>query len=321
MRDSRFIGLNTFSSTEKGYPLWTDAEGNYSISNLPKGEYNVELDIPLILLAKNRTVYQNNIGIDRIIYLSENEHKELNFNFVPPINIKPKGITYPQDNKVNIKWEKVEGAAYYYVNITTMYDPINLVGSSGAFPINQKIADTSYTLDIEKMNNQNLAQFTNEDGLVNNYEWAIEQILKLPKEDIKEEQYSNLADIYLRLKDFNGAKGCFNKARTLGLDYLYDYPLLELYLEDFNEALKLSQNISGFLYSGNKNNFIEALKEIKNVDKTSEDYKAFREILRSVLSREKDYKKKYKDNNSKIKNSTLSKMMTEIAIDYNLNEE
>ncbi|MBZ9686577.1 hypothetical protein G9F72_009580 [Clostridium estertheticum] len=152
------------------------------------------------------------------------------------------------------------------------------------------------------------------------YEWALQQILALPKEELKKEQYSDLADIYLRLKDFNSAKECFNKARTMGLDYLYDYPLLELYLEDFEDALKLSQNISGFLYNGNKSNFIEALKEIKSVDKTSEDYKAFREILGSVLCREKDYKQKYKDNNSKIKDTTLNKMMTEIAKDYNLNE-
>ncbi|MBZ9686578.1 hypothetical protein G9F72_009585 [Clostridium estertheticum] len=167
LRDSKFIGLNTFSSGEKGYPLWTDSEGNYSISNLPKGEYNIELDIPLILLAKSRTVYQDNIGINRIIELSENENKELNFNFVSPMNIEPKGIVEPQANKVNIKWEKVEGAAYYYVNITTMDDPINLVGSSGTAPVNEKITDTNYTLYIDGINNQSRSFSIDEDGLVN----------------------------------------------------------------------------------------------------------------------------------------------------------
>ncbi|MGH4123656.1 MAG: hypothetical protein ACREV6_12085 [Clostridium sp.] len=466
LRDSRFIGLNTFSSGEKGYPLWTDDGGNYSISNLPKGEYNIELDIPLILLSKNRTVYQNTIGINRIIELSQNEDKELNFNFVPPINIEPKGIVEPRSHNINIKWEKVQGAAYYYVNITTMNDPINLVGSSFTGAFSEKITDTHYTLDIDGINKYNKSLTTNENGLVNvqaylgifvagfkvpfsvtaydkenniissssaiqekyenlnlisspkrnllegdkllihkkpeealksyekqltnnpndirvlkvltrmykigvrcdtknrgkylgkdiykamdlanrsykltgniedvkyvlngiyrdfnntkDYEWAIQQILKLPKEEIKKEQYSDLGDIHLRLKDFNSAKECFNKARFLGADYLYDYPILELYLEDFDESLKLAQNISGFLYNGNKSNFIGALKEIKTVDKTSQDYKAFREILGCVLSKEKDYKKKYKENNSKIKDLTLNKMMIEIAKDYTLNED
>ncbi len=463
LRDSRFIGLNTFSSGEKGYPFWTDEGGNYSIPKLSKGEYNIEVDIPLILLAKNRTVYQDNIGINKIIELSENESKEMNFTFVHPMNISPKGITHPEDNKVNIKWEKVDGAAYYYVNLTTMEDPINLVGSSGTAPVNEKITGTTYTLRTDGVNNQSRSYNINENGLVNiqaylgvfspglkvpfsvtaydkrnniissswaiqekyenlniisspqveilegdklltqkkpeealksyenylvsnpndvhvidvltrmykigirydmkntgeylgkdiyksmnlanrsykltgdieavkyvlnsiyrdvnttkDYKWALQQILNLPKEEIKKEQYLDLADINLRLKDFNSAKENFKTARNLGLDYLYDYPLLELYLEDFDESLKLSQNISGFLYNGNKSNFIQALKEIKHVDKTSEDYKAFREILGSVLCREKDYKKKYKDNISKIKNSTLNKMMIEISKDYNL---
>lgn len=466
LRDSRYTDLNAFRTGETGYPTMTDADGNYIFSKLPKGEYNIELNLPLILLAKNRTVYQNSNGINRIIELSDNESKEMNSNFVSPIKIEPKGIVQPENNKINIKWEKVEEAAYYYVNITTMDDPINLVGSSGTSAFSERITDTSYTLNIDAMNKYNNSLSSNEDGLINiqaylgifvagfkvpfsvtaydnkdnlissssaiqekyenlniifipkgdllegdklliqkkpeealiryqkylannpndiralnvltrmykigirfdmknrgksigkdiykamdlanrsykltgdienikyvlnfissdfnttkDYHWAIQQILKLPEKELKEEQYLTLGNLYLRLKDFNNAEKSFIKAKSMGLDYLYDYPLLELYLEDFDEALISSQNITGFMYNANKSNFIEALKKIKSVDKNSEDYKVFKEILGNVLSKETDYKQKYKDNNSKIKNATLNKLMAEIAKDYNLNED
>ena len=465
LRDSRFMALNTFSTGDKGYPVWTDAEGNYRIPKLPKGEYNIGLDIPLILLSKNRTVYQDNIGINRIIELSEKENKEVNFNFVPPINIEPKGIIEPKDNKLNIKWEKVEGAAYYYVNTTNIDDPINLVGSSFTGAVSEKITDTSYTLDIDKINKQSKGLSTSGEGLVNiqaylgtffsgykvpfsvtaydnndniissssalqekyenlniisipkgellegdkllidkkpeealksyekylannpndihtievltriykigvrhdlkndkfegrdlykalvlanrsykltgdieevkyvlnyvytdlsnfkDYQWTLQQILKLPKEEIKIEQYVDLGYLYLRLKEFNKADESFNKASSMGYDYLYEHSLLKLYLEDFKVALKLSQNVKGFMYSGNKSNFIEGLKEIQSVDKTSEDYKTFRELLESILSKEKDYKKKYNEKNTKIKDKVLNKIMLEIAKEHNLNED
>ena len=465
LRDSRFMMLNAFSTGDKGYPIWTDAEGNYSISNLPKGEYDIEVDIPLILLSNNRTVYQNSNGVNKGIELFENESKEINFNFVPPITIEPKGITQPQDNKIYIKWEKVEGAAYYYVNTTTIDDPINLVGGSFTGAVSGKITDTSYTLNIDEIDKRSKGLSTSGDGLVNiqaylgaflpgfkvpfsvtaydkedniignssaiqekyenlniisikerellegdnllidkkpeealksyekhlsanpndihtievltrmykigirndwknskfegrdlykamelanrsykltgnieevkyvlnnvywdsdnikDYAWAVHQILKLPKEEIKEDEYADLGSLYLRLKDFNKAEESFNKARTMGVEYLYDYPLLNLYLEDFDEALILSENIKHFMYSGNKGNFIEGLKEIVGVDKSSEDYKAFREILESILSRENTYKEKYKEKNTKIKDKVLSKIMLEIAREYNLNED
>lgn len=464
LRDSRFIELNSYITGQKGYPIWTDAEGNYRIPKLPKGEYDLELDIPLILIDNNRTVYQNRNEINNGVELSDNESKEINFNFVPPITIEPKGIVHPKDNKVNIKWEKVDGAAYYYVNITTMDDPINLVGDSGTGIISKKITNTDYTLNIDEMNNQNKLTSTNGDGLVNiqaylgmffpgskvpfsvtaydnkdniissssaiqekyenlniisttagefldgdkllidkkpekalksyeeyleanpndihtirvltrmyrlgirndfknnkfegrdihkalefakesykltgniedvkyvlsnvytalnnteDYQWALQQILNLPKEEIKEEQYLDLGKLYLRLKNFNKAEESFHKSRSTGLDSLYEYPLLKLYLEDFDGALILAQNIKFSMNIGNKNIFIEGLKAIKTTDKTSQDYKIFKEILGSILSNDKDYKKKYKENSSKIKDTVLNKIMIEIAKDYSLTE-
>jgi tetratricopeptide (TPR) repeat protein len=462
LRDSRFTMLNFFSPGDKGYPIWTDAEGNYRIPKLPKGEYDIELDIPLILLANNRTIYQNRSGINKAIELSENESKEINFNFVPPINIEPKGTTQLKDNKVYIKWEKVEGAAYYYVNVTAMEDPIKLVGGSFYGPVSEKITATSYTLNIQDINKQSKGQSTSGDGLVNiqaylgiffsefkipfsvtaydkndniissssaiqekyenlhimlipkaellegdellinkkpeealksyekhlannpkdihtievltrmykigirndwkdnkfeardiykaldlanrsykltgnieevkyvlsniymdfnnakDYQWALQEILKLPKEEIKKEQYADLGYLYLRLKEFNKADESFNKAISMGYDYLYESPLLKLYLEDFHEALIITQDIKYVMYSVNKDNFIKGLKEIKDVDKASEDYKAFREILGSILSKENGYKEKYKEKNSKIKNTILNRIMLEIAKEQNL---
>lgn len=464
LRDSRFTMLNSYRTGEDLYPVFTDAEGNYRITNLPKGEYDIQLDIPLILLAKNRTVYQSINDINKGIDLSENESKEINFNFVLPINIEPKGILHPQDNKVNIKWEKVEGAEYYYVNISVMDDPINLAGGNTTGAVSEKVTDTSYTLNISKLNKQSKGLSTNGEGLVNiqsylgaffsefkipfsvtaydkedniisnssaiqekyenlniisipkgdliegdrllidkkpekalnsyekhlannpndihtievltrmykigmrydwennkymgrdlykamelanrsykltgnigevkyvlsyihvdfdnikDYKWAVQQILNLPKEEIEKEEYANLGSLYLRLNDFNSAEESYNKAISMGYDFLYEYPLLKLYLEDFQEALILTEDIKYFMYSGNKGIFIEGLKEIKNVDKTSEDYKTFKELLGGILSKEKGYKEKYKKENYKIKNKVLIKIMLEIASEYNLTE-
>jgi uncharacterized protein (UPF0297 family) len=76
------------------------------------------------------------------------------------------------------------------------------------------------------------------------------------------------------------------------------------------------------LIQGLKNKEAPAFEALLNIygDKTSEDYKAFREILGSVLSKEKDYKKKYKQENTKIKDSILNKIMIELAKEYNLTE-
>jgi tetratricopeptide (TPR) repeat protein len=464
LRDSRFIALNAFRTGEKGYPIWTDAEGNYRVPNLPKGQYDLEIDIPLILLASNRTVYQNRNEINKGVAISENESKEINFNFVEPLNIEPRGISEPKDNKININWEKVEGAAYYYLNITTMDDPINLVGSSSTGSVSEKITDTNYILHIDEINKKSMGLSTDGDGLVSiqsylgtffsefkvpfsvtaydkndniissssaiqekyenlniitipkvdilegdellmhkkpeealksyekhlannpndihtievltrmykigirndweknkfegrdlykamelanrsyrltgsieevkyvlsyiytdfnnakDYQWALEQILKLPTEHIQKEQYADLGNLYLRLKNFNKAEECFSKARSMGHDFLYDYPLLELYLENFDNALELTKNIEYFMYNGNKENFMEGLKEIKDIDKVSEDYKVFRDILGKILSKDKDYKKEYNDKNTKIKDKVINKIMLEIAREHNLNE-
>ena len=82
----------------------------------------------------------------------------------------------------------------------------------------------------------------------------------------------------------------------------------------------LTQNIKYLINFGNKGNFIEGLKEIENVDKTSEDYKVFRKLLGSILSKEDGYKEKYKVENSKIKNTILNAIMLEIAKEQSLEE-
>ena len=154
---------------------------------------------------------------------------------------------------------------------------------------------------------------------VEEYQWAVQQILKLPKEEIKQDQYADLGYLYLRLKDFTKAEESFKKATSAGHNYLYDYPLLKLYLEDFDDALVLAQDIEYFMYNGSKNNFIAHLKNIGTVDRTSKDYKVFREILGSILSREEGYKEKYKDESYKIEDLILKELMTEIAKEHNLN--
>ncbi len=183
-----------------------------------------------------------------------------------------------------------------------------------------ELANRLYKLtgNIEEVKNV-LNHIYTEVNTVKDYQWAVQQILELPIEEMKMDQYADLGYLYLRLKDFTKAEESFKKATSMGHNYLYEYPLLKLYLEDFHEALVLAENIEYFMNNGNKGNFIADLKKIEIVDKTSEDYKVFRKILVSILSREDGYKEKYKTESSKIKDSILKGLMTEIAKEQNLN--
>ena len=159
-----------------------------------------------------------------------------------------------------------------------------------------EMANRLYKLtgSIEEVKNV-LSHIYTEVNTIKEYQWAVQQILKLPEEEIKQDQYADLGYLYLRLKDFTKAEESFKKATSMGHNYLYDYPLLKLYLEDFDDALVLAQDMEYFMYNGSKNNFIVNLKKIETVDRTSKDYKVFIEILGSILSREEGYKEKYKN--------------------------
>jgi hypothetical protein len=460
LKNSRWYNLNGYSSFEEGFFVLTDFEGKYVIPNLPEGNYVFSIQIPSIRFSNERTVYQKKIT--GWIDLKKGDSKEINFNFVKPLNILgTEKIINPVDNKVNIHWETVEGASYYQVFISNVEDPFELSGSSTTVTISDKVFNTEYVFDIDKINNMSVGNFNASDGLYNiqaylgtffpgakvpysvnaynkkgdiitssmpvlakyedvnlivmsqqdllegdrllidkkplkavefyesylknnpndihslmvlsriykigtrynyetgenegkdihksiqlsnkiykltgdieylrsglssieyyinteeDYKWAIKEILKLPEKKLTEDQYQSLAVLELKLKNFKQSNYYYEKANLTSSYCDEDYVLLKLYLEDFSGALKLAESDKFTMYRGNKNKFIEGIKALEDIDKTSEAYIAFKDIIKSIISREKGYKEKYKAYTGKFKGD-LKNIVKQIEIEYDL---
>lgn len=145
----------------------TDFDGNYTIPLLPEGDYIMGVGIP--------TIYLDNTSIqtpsEGYFHLKKGENKELNFTFTPPMKlISQKGTVVPIDGKVDVEWEKVEGAKYYLVRLIQFEEPGNLEGNNHsycAFSPGDKIFDTSYTIDINKVNMATHGFMMNDKGELN----------------------------------------------------------------------------------------------------------------------------------------------------------
>lgn len=460
LKDSRFENINGYNSPETGFFVWTDFEGKYVIPNLPKGNYVFSIQIPSIRLSNDTTVYQKRI--DNWIDLDQGENKEINFNFVQPLNILENDREIkPSDNKVYVHWEEVKGASYYQVFLSNVENPFELIGSSTTVPISDKVFNTEYTFDIEKINTMSMGNFSDGDGLYNiqaylgtffpgarvpysvnaydakgdiitssmpvlaqykdmnliampqqdllegdrllidkkplravefyenylknnpedihalkvlskiykigtrynhetsknegknihkavqlsnkiyeltgdieyfkaglssieyyvntenDYKWAVKEILKIPEKKLTEDEYDSLAALELKLKNFEKANYYFEKVSLTSNYYDKDYVLLKVYLEDFNGALKLVETDKVSMYIQNRKKFIEGIEILENIDKNSESYIAFKDIVKSIISREEGYKEKYKSCLWKIKGD-LEGILKVIEIEYRL---
>lgn len=142
----------------------TDFEGNFIMPNLPEGDYIMGAGIPTIYL--DRTRFQT--PSEGYFHLNKGEKKEFNFNFVPPMKlVKPKGTVAPVDNRVEIEWERVEGAAYYLIRLIAFEKHNANVGSYSSFSPTDRIFDTKYTLDIDEVNMGEYGFMMSDEGELN----------------------------------------------------------------------------------------------------------------------------------------------------------
>lgn len=142
--------LGSFIGQEKeGIMAVTDFDGNYRIEGIQNGKYEVGVDVPVVDLYN--TTYQT--PKEGYAILKGEATKEFNFTFVPPIKVsKPKGTVSLIDNKVCLEWQKVDGAAYYRINVVEFQNPDEMKGNSVSGPITEEIYGTKATLNINKIN-------------------------------------------------------------------------------------------------------------------------------------------------------------------------
>lgn len=149
LKDEKDGNLNSLGDEQDCITGVTDFNGNYAIPSLPEGNYILGVGIPTTYL--DNTVFE--IPDETYFQLGGQEKKEYNFSFSLPMKmIEPTGTVVPKDGKVEVQWEKVIGAAYYIVRLVEFENPLTMEGSYSAFSAGDKILDTRYTIDINKLN-------------------------------------------------------------------------------------------------------------------------------------------------------------------------
>ena len=446
----------------EGIMAMTDLSGNYKIEGIKEGKYVLGVDVPVVSLYQ--TTYQ--APKEGYVVLKKGVSKEINFTFVPPIKtLMPKGIVYPVDNKVNLQWEKVEGAAYYHINVVEFHNPEKMEGNSTSGSILKAIYDTKGTLEINRGNmvvrgfslgdshvpnpqaylgsfypgcktpifitaydaenrcigSSNAIKMEAKDmiivsisekeltegdklilkgqpekalklyeeilkknpndihalevlsklysigtkiiydessreekkenvnierafqlrvklyNLTGNNEYiksltslvidskeqqkkGLEELKKLPENELDFEQYHFMAEASLKLEDYKTADLYFDKAWEKSTHYVsMDSVILKLYLNNSIGAIKRADNmIDLYLYKINKEELIESMEKLNNVDKSSEDYDEFRKLIKLLLSKNAGYREEYKNINASIQNDQLKKIVNQLKLWYGI---
>ncbi len=127
----------------------TDINGVYETIGFEPDRYELGIGLDQVLLYDK--VYQK----PNIQYIDLEEEMEFDFTFVSPFKvIVPKEKILVDGKKFSMEWDKVEGADYYKVEITSFSDPFNKSGSYVSFGIedenyNRKIKENKAVFDLE----------------------------------------------------------------------------------------------------------------------------------------------------------------------------
>lgn len=142
----------TYSPNGEIYIAITDFNGNFESVGIKEGEYEIGVGISKPL-AYNLVFKEKNEET-----LEVNGDTTYDFEFTDPMEIlSPKGEFVINDNRFNIKWEKVEGADYYRIFAVAFEEPFNMGGISMTYAIPDEkgeydIKDNETTIDIDVAN-------------------------------------------------------------------------------------------------------------------------------------------------------------------------
>jgi len=164
LKDEKDGNINAIGDERMCINAVTDFDGYYEIPGLPEGSYVLGAGVPMPYL--DNTLFQ--APKEGYFHLDKGEVKEYNFTFVPPMKlIKPNGTVTPVDNKVELEWDKVDGAVYYMVCAVEFEKPGVMEGSSAGISVGDRIYDTRFTIDIDKANMEITGFMMDDKGMVN----------------------------------------------------------------------------------------------------------------------------------------------------------
>ncbi len=127
----------------------TDINGEYESLGFQPDRYEIGIGLNQALLYDK--VHQN----PNDYYLDLEEDMIYNFSFVNPFKlIEPGPNRLLEGDKFTVKWEEVEGAAYYQVHMTAFTNPLSKHSGSVSFPIedenrNIKLKENKAVFDME----------------------------------------------------------------------------------------------------------------------------------------------------------------------------
>jgi tetratricopeptide (TPR) repeat protein len=148
------------------------------------------------------------------------------------------------------------------------------------------------------------------------WQWTVQELLKLPENELTDTEYKIVANLYLKLDNLKEADKYYDMTNKTSSDYSTKSVLLKIYFQDFNSAEELVKDDKFHFWRRDKEEFVKAIENLKTVDKSSESYIIFRELLKSILIREDGYEDKYKNENWKIKDDILNVIMKEVDEEY-----
>lgn len=137
-----------------GFSAITDINGEYETIGLRSGRYDIRIGINHVLLYDKVHLKQN------ISFLELEEDLEFNFDFVDPIRIiEPDSGTIVDSDKFEVKWEPVEGAAYYKIETISYSNPMDKNSGMVTYSIKQNfksenLEDTKVILDVERLRSE-----------------------------------------------------------------------------------------------------------------------------------------------------------------------
>lgn len=164
LKNEKDENLNSLGDEGQCIKGMTDFNGEYEISSLPEGNFVLGAGVPSAYLEN--TVFMT--PDEGYFHLNDGENKEYDFIFNPPMKlVKPIGNVVPRDGNVELQWEKVNGAAYYRIDLVEFTDPLHSEGNYMTFTVVDKVPDTRYTLELCKINMRLHGLSTDENGEIN----------------------------------------------------------------------------------------------------------------------------------------------------------
>jgi tetratricopeptide (TPR) repeat protein len=142
------------------------------------------------------------------------------------------------------------------------------------------------------------------------YKAAVEKYKAIPESELDEDDFIRIAELSLMIGDYSEADRYFEKVYELKKNVThYDLMpvVLNIYLGDMEDSLRFLSILDVWLYKIDKEELYSDISKLKDIDKTTSEYKKFQDALKVLIDSRADrnYKQKFKDIYEDIQNPLL----------------